>query len=341
MKPAVRDLAIGFTALIGLIGLVLILLLFGELSIFTDRAYTVTYRLDTAAGLVRGSRVTLNGVPIGEVADMVPIIEPTPGVEVSVRIREDIFVPRNSRVAIAVGLLGDGALALTSTTPVRGEGRPQFLEDGDVVTAEASTIFDEFAELIENRLSEINRAAASVAELSGTYARVGERIYDLLGPRTPEQVDAGDAAPGITTVVARLDRVLADADKWLADEALRTDFHTAVRSVNERLGEASEAIAAVRAAAESVEQQSEALGPRLDSVVTDIRRTADAISIALEDVRQITSRINAGEGTAGQLIVNPDLYRSLTDAAIRLERVLVEGQLLIEKWKAEGLPIQF
>ncbi len=46
-----------------------------------------------------------------------------------------------------------------------------------------------------------------------------------------------------------------------------------------------------------------------------------------------------GEGTIAQLLNNADLYRSLDDAAIRLERTLREAELLIGKVKAEGIPV--
>jgi hypothetical protein len=42
-----------------------------------------------------------------------------------------------------------------------------------------------------------------------------------------------------------------------------------------------------------------------------------------------------------QLLNNPDLYNSMNDAAVRLERALTEAQLLIEKFKAEGVPVRF
>ena len=47
-----------------------------------------------------------------------------------------------------------------------------------------------------------------------------------------------------------------------------------------------------------------------------------------------------GNGTVGMLLNNPDLYNSLTEAAVRLQRVLEEVQLLIEKLKAEGVQIK-
>jgi hypothetical protein len=68
---------------------------------------------------------------------------------------------------------------------------------------------------------------------------------------------------------------------------------------------------------------------------------ADSLSATLEDVRRLTRLASEGQGTVAQMLNNPDLYNSMTDAAQRLERALTEAQLLIEKYKAEGVPIHF
>jgi hypothetical protein len=66
-----------------------------------------------------------------------------------------------------------------------------------------------------------------------------------------------------------------------------------------------------------------------------------SIEDAANDVRSISAAINRGEGTAGQLIKNPDLYNNLNSSAQRLEKALEEFRLLAEKYRKEGLPIKF
>jgi len=341
VKPAVRDFAIGATALVGLVGLAIILMLFGELDMFTRKAYTVEYRLNTAAGLVRGSSVTLNGVPVGQIVDMVPITHPDPGVEVRLSIDDGVRIPRNARVAIAVGLLGDGSLALTSPAPDANGAEPDYLSPGDSVQAKASTIFDEFSTLMDTRLEELNNAATSIQELSRTYAAVGQRVGEMLAPRAPGDVDGEGEEPNIASIIARLDRALAETNKWVGDEGMRNDTRELIARTRTLLDETGEAMAAFRSASETIETQAEVLGSRVDDVAADVLIATESLSAALEDVRIITSRLVEGEGAAGQFLVNPDLYRSLNDVAVRLEKVMTEGQLLIQKWKAEGLPVRF
>ena len=76
-------------------------------------------------------------------------------------------------------------------------------------------------------------------------------------------------------------------------------------------------------------------------VVRGLLPIADDVAVTLEEVRRLTTLASEGEGTIAEMLRNPDLYNSLDDAAVRLERTLVEIQLYIEKIKAEGLDIDF
>jgi hypothetical protein len=61
----------------------------------------------------------------------------------------------------------------------------------------------------------------------------------------------------------------------------------------------------------------------------------------LAQARTVMRSIADGQGTLGQLATNPDLYKSLNDAAMQLEEALRDARLLIEKFRVEGVPIQF
>lgn len=339
MKPGVRDMAIGLTALGGVVGLTIILLMFGELARFTETYYSVDYRLNTAEGLVRGSKVKLNGVPVGQVMDMKPLVHPERGVLLTVRLNSGTQVPREARVTIQTGLLGEGSLSLTSPELEPGQS-PEYVKEGDLVVARAETLFEQIGGAISQELGDFRTAARSLTKLGDTYTEVGQRVQDLLAARSTNEVDAG-AAPTLATVIERLDRAIAGADAWLGDAQLRGDAKDAVAKFASVVEDAKATLASIRGAADSVKTQGDTLGPKADAALVEIRRAADALSGTLGEARALLVRANAGEGTLGQLATNPDLYRSMVDAVNRLEAALTQGQLLIEKWKAEGLPIQF
>ncbi len=98
----------------------------------------------------------------------------------------------------------------------------------------------------------------------------------------------------------------------------------------DRAGDALETFSQVAAGIEAdVDHLTKRLVPVLDELAT-----------TLEEIRQLTRLARQGEGTIGQLLNNPDLYRSLTDAVTRLERVLSEVQLLTQEIRTEGLTLK-
>lgn len=335
-------MAIGLTALIGVVGLAGILLVFGELSFLKERTWRLNARLDTAEGLVRGSSVLLNGVPIGEVRDMAPITEPTAdgmGVELILAIHKDVRIPRHLNVGIQIGLIGDGAL---SFKVANGTHLPiQYFTEDETITATAYTIFDQIASMVEGQLSGLDDAAQAVANM-------GRRFDELTAPVTPAEVDAGVKPANIASAIARIDNAVAGVESWTSDPQLLADVKASAARLQETIEEArtlfttwSETAQSIQGAADDVRTAAGDMRTRFDETAREIAAAADSLGLAIQEVRTTASAINAGEGTVGQLISNAELYRSLNDAAIRLERTLTDAQLLIQKWQAEGLPIHF
>src|SRR5690606_9634577 len=134
---------------------------------------------------------------------------------------------------------------------------------------------------------------------------------------------------------------LAGAEAWLGDESLRTDVRGTVERIDAVLAEITATAEAWRESARNVNQLSSTAGEQLRTTTVRLVSTLQAAESALAEFRLLAASINAGEGTAGLLLTNPDLYRSLSDAAERLDRVLTEAQLTLEKFRKEGVPIQY
>jgi len=156
----------------------------------------------------------------------------------------------------------------------------------------------------------------------------------MLEQRAPDDVDAGKVAGNLTTVLARADARLAELrtttkqiNALLGDEQLIDDVRQTVREARRLTGEARKVVG-------SADRRLEELTGRYVAV-------ADDLSGLLTTLREIAGNVNAGEGTLGRLVKDPALYQSLTDTADRLMRAIDEVKLLIQKWKAEGVPVQF
>jgi ABC-type transporter Mla subunit MlaD len=339
-SPLARDFLVGLTAMLGAAGIVIILFVTGEARRVFERNYFVTLRLESAAGLTSTSRVLLNGVRVGQIADLRPMLPPATGAQAVLRIRADYQIPNNVMPQLNSALIGDAALDLVipaGTTPdqpklvtgavLPADGQPPFRLSG---------LFDGLAEQVQGPLDEltgeVQRVSNNFDTLTKTYTELGERATDLLRPLTAEEAAAGKA-PTLATVIASANTAITNANRWLGDDSLLSSVRDSASKLSAFVDRADGAVKALETKAtagiDAITAASNQAGPTLRSIQS-----------AAEQLQALTVSINQGQGTLGQLATNPDLYNSLRDAAKRLDRTLTELQLLIEKSKAEGIPIR-
>ena len=113
-------------------------------------------------------------------------------------------------------------------------------------------------------------------------------------------------------------------------------------SLNPLSRPATTALAAFPAQADEVNvysyRQPELIKPLVDTFTAKTGITVNTVFLQ----KGLQERLAAeGDGTVALMLNEPDLYRSLDDAARRLEQALREVTLFIEKVKAEGLPVNF
>jgi phospholipid/cholesterol/gamma-HCH transport system substrate-binding protein len=317
-----RNLIVGFVTLAAMVGLVVLLLLFGYVPKFMQSGYFVTLELTEASGLNPGSRVELAGLAIGQV-ETIEFKEPVSrGVDVRMRIREDVRIPVDAVPQVDVPLLG-GSPAIQFLVP--GEtapegGRYEYLSrDGDaVVSGKLGALAGAFGEL--------EQMSARFDELSRQWTVVGRQVQAMLSPQDLAAVEAGDVPGNAATVMARLDRrlhearqVLAGVDDLVNDPQLRDD---------------------VRATAANARQASGDLARSFGSLERRYVALADDLAVAIAEMNTLLKQANTGEGSVGRALNDPTLYNNLDGATKRIGAAADEMKLLIEKWKAEGVPVK-
>jgi phospholipid/cholesterol/gamma-HCH transport system substrate-binding protein len=343
MNEGMRNFIVGITSIVALLGLAVLLFNFGELDRFFHPRYEIKLITSNASGLRPGSGVDFNGVPVGVVESVVVEPNPVNPVRIVLSIEKDAQIPQRVDVSAAHPLIGGGArLQLTATPTPDGSVGPLFLRDGsaELTASIGGGMIEEMTAALDRRLEPLTKAVESFSSLSQTYVNLGQRLNEMIQPQTKESIAAG-TDPNVHTAVIRLNNALDDlregvdmARQWLGDEQLRTDTKAAVAGATELMERISGAVERYTSLADSLQTNSDDLAKRLMPVV-------DALAVTLEDVRRLTKLASEGHGTMAQLLNNPDLYNSMNDAAVRLERALTEAQLLIEKFKAEGVPVRF
>ncbi|MBL0926310.1 MAG: MCE family protein [Phycisphaerales bacterium] len=344
MSTRGRDFLVGGTAIIGLLGLAGMLMAFGELRFRAPQQYQVFLNLPDAGGLNPAGKVFLNGVRVGTIASTRNQADPRDGVVVTLDIQKGVNIPADVQVIVNRDFVGNTSLSLATRPGVPGSAAAALLRPGDSFSGTASGLLDQIGGMLDSRLSQFNEAAKSIQRLGDTYVELGQQLKGYVEPRALADVEAGRATPNVASTIERLDRAIRNAEAWLGDEQIRRDVKNAVARAGGEGGvleQLNGAVGSWTKAADSLSRNADRVGDNLDTTVKEFAQATRTLNNTLQETQKAIAQMNAGQGTLGLLLTNPDLYRSLTDASRRLEKALAEAQLLLEKYRKEGIPIQF
>jgi len=338
-KSVVRDFFVGLTAIVGVAGLLIMLMLFGEFRKRLEKVYPIKLSMPTGAGVGSTSPVLFNGVRVGAITSLAVANPPTDGILATLKIEKGIQIPRDLTVYVEKGFVGDSVMSLAfaeGADPKAFIPEDAFLPGRDTppIRVVPRTLFGD----LQRPLERLSTTAEKFEKFADTYTRVGESLQALLAPRKPGDVDDGKA-PTVASILARVDTLLAGMNKWVADDSLYNSIKESSDKIGRLMTDAQAAAKSIDDAARSLDVKAERAVAAVETLGRDAKSTLSRLDGALTDVGAIAGKINRGEGTAGQLVNNPDLYRSLNSAADRLDKALTDLQLLLQKFKAEGIKV--
>lgn len=321
MNERNRNIIVGLTTLLALVGLAFLLLLFGYVPALLQKdGYFVTIELDDASSLNEGSRVELSGIDIGKV-EHIAFKQPFgSGVSVDVRITDpDVKIPISAEAQIEKPLLG-GSPTIRFVTK-KSNGPPT-----DFLATDGSAVVPGRLGALAGVFGELERVADNFEALSMQWQAVGEKVNGMLDPQDLAAVEAGDEPGNVTTVIARVDsrlvelRQVLDGLNTLAnDPQLRED---------------------VTRSAHNIREASDGITTTMANLETRYVALADNVSGMVAQMNKLLEEANRTDGTLGKVLRDPALYNNLDDAAQRIGTAADELKLLIEKWKAEGVPVK-
>lgn len=331
MKDSTVNTIVGATTIAGIVGLVGLLMILGGLSQSFGGGYEVTITSPDAAGLHEGSRVTYSGIDIGRIESVKFQEQPKTGVIALALITDDdVQLPEDVTVSIQNPLLGGSATAAMVREPGPVEG--YLPKDGSATilgepAVDLSMLAAELRNALGGPMDEFQRISDNFEALSQEWTLVGENVNQLVEMRSTTDVDNGDAVGNVATVLARADQRLAElkeaiegVNAYVNDEELREN---------------------IRTGAANAKVLSQRVNDSLDTLKNRYVAVADEISSVMESAKKLTDKAVDGGGTIGRMMSDPELYENLNDASQRLKAAIDDARLLVEKWKAEGLPVQF
>lgn len=329
------QLRVGLMALAALIIIgVLIFLLTGDRSLFTDKAVLYTY-MDDSAALATGSPVRLNGILVGDVTDVSLSGDHTPQriIRVTMNVERDKLnrIPVDSVAAIsAENVLG------TKFINIKMGQSEVTVQPGAEISALDTREFEEVVQQsytllasLQGILKRVDAVVGLIEAGKGSIGRllVDEELYNRLLAIVSEAQTITNALSRPTGTIgkliyndevykdvrqsmARLDSVLAGlqagegtAGKFLKDDALYSELR-------ETVGEVRKTVADLNA------------GQGTAGKLLKDDQLYNQLNASLGKIDVIIEKINSGQGTIGQLLVNPQLYDTLNGATGELQQLI-------------------
>jgi phospholipid/cholesterol/gamma-HCH transport system substrate-binding protein len=287
------ELKVGLLVAFGLFFLLWASFSGGGTSIFYPK-FELNTVLRTSNGLVKGAPVRLSGVEVGKVGE-IALVGLTTDQQVRVQLmieqRAWHLVKKDSRATLGtIGMLGDKYIEVTPGTLELPELSPGDTIPGHVA-GDLLTIIDKAPDMLGN-LQDLSSALGRLARhLEGEQGTVGKLLYSdsLYQSLMSASSEAGDL---LATFNSELPKVSAQ---------LRTSL--------ERLDRL----------ADKAEDTTGTLGLVLGS-----RTLYDRINRASATLDTLMGGLRSGEGTAGALLRDPDLYVDLHKTVLDLQALLVD-----------------
>lgn len=302
MSERARNMAVGLTVIIALMMLAGMILIFTGLPEMFQRGYELKIRLSGSGGVHVGDDVHLNGIVVGKIIKIsFTNDDPTIGVTLTAKIDKKIKLPGTSEVVIYKSYLTN-----SSYVDIHTSGPPRI----DPKTGEVMLYLPtDRATAMEGRVvgsDPFDALNDAVSEIKSLFSGDQE---DKTATATGEEGAGPTTAPkakGLKGTLARLDATL-DSVKQFADEAKKT---------------ASTA------------------NKRVDDLAGKLITTAEGISALMATMNRIALKIESGEGTAGKLLNDPDLYNNFLEASKQMAEMLKQFRELAEKWEKQGVEIK-
>ena len=358
-----RNLAVGVTVLVGLLLLGGMIVVFAGLPWLLERGYLLHLRFPRTADAKVGDMVHLSGLEVGRIADIAFTGgDPRRGVTIAVRIKPNVRVPGSAvPVLHSKGFVGGAYLNFEqrdrpAVDPRSGEPMEFFPTDYPypIEGVIPST------ELIPKTLQEdLGAAMKALAKAGQAIDRVFGATAAATGPAetgpAPHTAPSRPADPlGLHGTLARLNRTLDAVHAVLGSQDNQANFRRSLANLASAAEATREAMAAMkdfavaaRKTAEGAGKAAEAMGKtaeeargRIDELGVKLIENAEQISRLMATINRVARGMDAGEGTIGKVMRDPELYNALLQATRDVSGMVQDLRQLVRAWKESGVGLK-
>lgn len=282
------------TAILVLTGIVLFVFGFNYLKsndlLVRDGIYYANY--DNTEGLVVGTPVTINGFQVGSVEN-ISLSPSNTHLLVRFRIDRQYNFSKNSTAKIyESGLIGGKSLAI-----VPALDGAAFAQSGDTLQ---SSIAPGLTQLVNDKLSPLQEKIESMVNHADSVLIAFKNVFD-----SSAQAQLNQSITHLASALSAIDNISQQIDQSLQSES--GGLGQTINNLNDITNDLKQTTATLSEA--------------------DISGLIDNLHQSTSNLSLITTQIQSGEGTLGQLVANDSLYNALHQTNTSLQLLLDDLRL--------------
>jgi phospholipid/cholesterol/gamma-HCH transport system substrate-binding protein len=340
---------------------VILIMFFGAAPNFLARHYQVTVNFPAAPGVASDTPVRKNGVNIGRVKD-VNLLEDDAGVDLVLELDSNRKVRQGELCRVGTGSLITGDAVVQFVPPTsqslieRFDGRDGLPPDGQLSDVEqqvaAAYLKDEdyikggqvAPDPLESLVTMQEKFAPTLVAIEQAGNQVGALARDVRSLLGGGEGQIRQIVQKTEETMDNFNQTLDSIEAIFGDERLRASLQVAADRLPKLLDEAQGVLAetketlnvyegvgrAAEQAMTNVAEFTEPLGEEGDRIVADAVRTLNNLDGLVTDLRQVSTRLNSGQGTLNRLLNDDELYYSVQRTVQNLEGLTRRLQPIVE-----------
>ena len=240
--------------------------------------------------LRKSNEVKMEGLPVGVIYDYTEIDKNLSGIIVTITMKRDVNIPKDSKATIESELLGN-----TYMNVAQGQST-EFLKDGDtIVTDRASSFLGDVKAQITPTLTSVRGAIDSLKIVLGGL----NRLFDK------------DTKGNLSEIIRNLKQTTGSLNRLLDAEsgALAATLNNA-NSITGNLKKNNDSITATISSIKRAADKFSNL---------EVQPTLDTLQATIGELKTVLSKFNTNEGTLGLLMKDRKLYDQLNSLLLGVE----------------------
>ncbi len=320
---------------------ILALLVFGGLYLYLSHinpnTYKVKVRFEDTLGVARQSIVRMQGVAIGEVADVTldqSQHPPVPNVTLAIKNRYDI--PKGSHFVIVSGLLitTPQVLVKPSANVVSLTKDNMAVVDGDKAQGALTSLDPKLEEAVQNSTKLVNDLQITLKSTSGKLNDVLDRTKSLLDTTnktvTATQSIVGDPALKNKLLITLQNFQDTSANAKKASDGLRVQLTETIKGSRGNLDKLTAKLNEVLDHVDITIDDTNSIVKKLTEQVTD-PRLQNTLQETAELARATLARFNQIASDIHELSGDPNLQANLKSSVANLQEITEKGRGAAEK----------